>query len=179
MDTDQHHHLTYDDQLKAMVDMADLTDGQRAHLNGCQSCRHQVAQLERRYSRLGETARTVAPEPRRPFRMPRSEIHPSRKRFKTVWVPGVAAAMLFVALFWWPQRFTPEQDTPQFVGRGVENDHQFMAEVDALIENALPKQLRELAAAVDPIAEFELDEDLINWIVPSIETETREEDSLS
>lgn len=177
MDVDQDHHLTFDDQLKAMVDLADLTDGQREHLNGCQRCQHQVAQLEQRYSRLGETARTLAPEPRRPFRLPRSEVHPGRRRFKTVWVPGIVVALLVVALYWWPQRFTHEQNAPQFVDRGVENDHQFMVEVDALIENALPEPLRELAAAVDPI--IELDEDLINWIVPSIETEPREEDSLS
>jgi hypothetical protein len=171
--------LTYNDQLKAIVDIADLTDGQRDHLNGCENCQHQVAQLERRYSRLGETARALAPEPRRPFRLPRRDVRPGSRRFKTVWAPGVVAVLIFVAFYWWPQRFAPERNSPQRVDRGVENDRQFMAEIDALIENALPQPLRELAAAVDPNIDLELDEDLINWIVPSIEIEPKEEDSLS
>ena len=57
--------------------------------------------------------------------------------------------------------------------QALEDDRRLMKEVDALIENALPEPLRELAAVSEP--PLNLDEDLINWIVPSIE----EDDSLT
>jgi hypothetical protein len=83
-----------------------------------------------------------------------------------------------MTVIWWPEQFSPDHPSNNYAqnytmddltAQQLAEDQQFMVEVNALIENALPEPFRELAASAAPPTD--LDEDLINWIVPSIEEE--------
>ena len=52
------------------------------------------------------------------------------------------------------------------VAHNFENDDQLMAEVDALVENALPEKYQQLAALSDDRSVEDLDE-FMDWLVPS------------
>ena len=51
--------------------------------------------------------------------------------------------------------------------RSLEEEAQLMAEVDALVKDALPAPYQRVAVSSEPI----LSKDLIDWIVPSIDEE--------
>lgn len=76
---------------------------------------------------------------------------------------GAAAVMVLLITTIWPRTHTeiPIQDSPPM----EISDRQLMQEIDALVDNALPPEVRQLAAVATP----QFDEDLINWIVPSIQ----------
>lgn len=182
MNSDQHTHLTYDEQLRAMVDQADLSDARRRHLDECEICRKEVDGLEKRFIRIGKTAEALAPAPKRPFRLSRETARSTRRGFNPMWATGAVAALLLMTVIWWPEQFSPDHPPNNYAqnftmddltAQQLAEDQKFMVEVNALIENALPEPFRELAASAAPPTD--LDEDLINWIVPSIE----EEDSLT
>lgn len=179
MNSNQPTHLTYDEQLRAMVDVADLSDSRRRHLEACETCRHEVDGLGHRFIQLGKTAEALAPAPKRPFRLPRQRAGAVGRRFSFMWATGALAVLLFMIVIWWPENFStdhhPSGHSVSITAQQLIDDLQFMKEVDALIENALPEPYRQLAASSAPPTD--LDEDLINWIVPSISIE--EGDSLT
>ena len=49
----------------------------------------------------------------------------------------------------------------------VLSDRELMQEINALIDSALPSAVQRVAAVATP----QYDEDLINWIVPSIQVD--------
>jgi hypothetical protein len=173
MNSSRQTHLTYDEQLRAVVDAADLPGSRRRHLSACETCRHEVDGLEHRFVRIGKIAENLAPAPKHPFRLPRETARSAGRRFNPIWATGAVAALMLITVLWWPGQFAPDHVpgyalhdvTPQQLA----DDRELMAEVDALIKNALPEPFRELAASSAPPTD--LDEDLINWIVPSIEEE--------
>jgi hypothetical protein len=166
-------HVIDDDLLKGIVDIDDLSPDQREHVKACPACRSELARLERRYARIGEVAKATAPAPSRPFRLPEK----SRRAFGRWLIPvlaaGMTAALVVATVIRRPGPFGPGSTPVPMTAQALEDDRRLMKEVDALIENALPEPLRELAAVSEP--PLNLDEDLINWIVPSIE----EDDSLT
>ncbi len=165
-------HINHDQLLKALVDRADLSAAQQAHLGQCPVCRHALQRLEQRFTRLGEIAKHLAPEPSRSFRLPAGKASPAGWRFKPMWAAGLVAAMLLVFTMWWPHRL-PVSQLPQMTAQSLEADRQLMEEIEALVENALPASLKQVAAVSEPV----VDEDLLDWIIPSINGEV--DDSLT
>ncbi len=162
-------HLTEDQQLMALVDPTDMDADQQAHLQSCSQCQHQAQQLARRFEHIGRMARQMAPEPSRPFRLPAKE-KPKRLawQFKSAMAMGLVGTLVLVFTMWWPRPFDPAQMTPQQLARETAEDAQLMAQIDDLVQNALPKAYQELAMANDS-GLFEMSQDLIDWIVPIIE----------
>ncbi len=169
MNTHSDTHLTHDQHLMALVDPTDMDADLQAHLQSCSQCQHQAQQLSRRFERMGQMARQLASEPSRPFRLPAQG---GRKRvgwqFKSAMAMGLAGALVLVFTVWWPQRFNPTQPTPQQLAQQEKADALLMAEIDDLVNDALPKAYQELAMANDT-GLSDLSEDLIDWIVPIIE----------
>lgn len=160
-------HMSDDELLKALVDIDDLTSDQQAHMTSCPTCRSELARLERRYNRIGEVAKAFAPVPSHPFRLPEKGRRAYRRWFFPVLAAGMTAALVVAVVMWRPDPFSTGSKPVQLTAQALEEDRRLMKEVDALIENALPEPLRELAAVSEP--SLNLDEDLINWIVPSID----------
>ena len=159
-------HLTYDDLLKALAGADDLAEGKQAHLKACASCRQSLARVERRFSGIGRMARKMAPEPSRPFRLPEKRRLPLAGRFNPILATGAAIALIVLASTWLSHRMGSMMDTtPAVTVSTLEQDKRLMEEVDALVNNALPESFQSLASFSD----LDLDEDLINWIVPSID----------
>jgi hypothetical protein len=108
-------------------------------------------------------AREMAPEPQKSFMLPAHDAPLRRWYFKPVMALGVLGALVFAVTLWMPQfSRTP---TPM-VAHNFENDDQLMAEVDALVENALPEKYQQLAALSDDRSVEDLDE-FMDWLVPS------------
>ena len=161
-------HLTYDQQLMALVDPADLNADQQAHLRSCAQCQAQAQKLSRRFERLGRLARQLAPEPSRPFRLPaRKAQRRIGWQFKPAWAAGLVGALVLVLALWAPRQFNPTRPGPDQLVRQEEADALLMAEIDDLVRDALPQAYRKLAA-VDTPDMPPLTEDLIDWIVPTI-----------
>lgn len=163
------NHLTYDQQLLAMMDPADLDADGQAHLQSCARCRHQAQKLSHRFERMGKMARQLAPEPSRPFRLStQAGQRRSGWQLKSAMAMGVVGALVLVFSVWMPQRFHPTGLTPQQLAQQAEADALLMAEIDDLVNDALPKAYRELAMVHDA-GLSDLSQDLIDWIVPTIE----------
>ena len=158
-------HLSYDELMQNLVDPADLTPERRAHLLGCPRCRHQAESLQQRFHRLGQMARQLAPTPAHSFRLPDSVGVQRHRRFKPALAMGLIAALILVFTVFWPRVFDTRPSHQQTAMNSAEQDGQLMAQVDALVEDALPKPYQRLLAASEP----ELTDDLIDWIVPSVE----------
>jgi hypothetical protein len=168
--THQHAiHLTYDELLRAVVDTTDLERQRRTHLDQCPQCLSAVQRLEKRYTRMGRMARRMAPEPSRSFRVPHGTRPASFRHGKPALAMGLAGALVLFVTLWWSPGFRsgpapPMQPSPMAAAT-PEQDRELMQEVDALVANALPPALQELAA----VTESNPSEDLIEWVLPSIE----------
>jgi hypothetical protein len=156
-------HFTDEELLRAMVDPSDLAPTRQAHLKSCLHCQRQTRDLTDSYRRLGQMAREMAPEPQKSFRLPAHDAPLRRWYFKPVMALGVLGALVFAVTLWMP-RFS-RTPTPM-VAHNFENDDQLMAEVDALVENALPEKYQQLAALSDDRSVEDLDE-FMDWLVPS------------
>jgi hypothetical protein len=164
-------HLTYDDLLKAVVQTDDVSPECREHLRECDQCKQAIKRIEQRYSRIGQLARQMAPEPLRRFRLPAQQTISSRWRLKPVAALGLAAALLMAFSLWMPRYLGRPGSPPQITAQRLEKDSQLIQEVDALVNNALPPSFQEMASFNDSTS----DEDFINWVVPSID----DDDSLT
>ncbi len=158
-------HLSYDELLQAMTDRTDLGPGPRAHLDACRHCRRQAENLTDRFDRLGQMARQMAPKPQRVFRVPARHAAIGRWRFNPAMALGALGVLIFVFTLWGPQ-FTGDSDAPVPMVAQHLDDDRLMAEIDELVEDALPAKYREVAVLSDDQSVEELD-DFINWMVPS------------
>lgn len=165
------HHLDHAELLLAVVDAADLAAEKSAHLVSCPVCRSAREHLEARFLRLGRMARELAPAPTRPFRLPQPA-PTTRWRYKPLWAMGLAASLLLVMAVgrtMWPAYSPPPTPTAAM----LEADRRLSAAVDALVEDALPLSFQHLASLDEEETEIDLqiEEEWIDWVVPSIETE--------
>jgi hypothetical protein len=165
----KHHtantHFSEDELLRTMVDLSDLDPARQAHFNACLHCQRQAKDLADSYNRLGQMARQMAPQPRMSFRMPADQVPAGRWYVKPALALGVLGTLIFVFTLWVP-RFTQNSQTPApMVAQDFENDDQLLAEVDALVEDALPEQYQQLTALSDDRSVEDLDE-FMNWMVP-------------
>ena len=165
MDPSPEQHLVYDDLLRTLADGWELSAEQRLHLKSCPGCQRQAQDLQYRYQRLGQMARDMAPGPSRPFRVPVHHTPGTRWYFKPGVAAGILGVLVFVFTVWWPQP-SEYSDTPApMAAWSIEEERRWMAEVDALVDDALPKAYQQVAVVSEPI----LSKDLIDWIVPSID----------
>ncbi|MGD9188888.1 MAG: hypothetical protein PVI89_11775 [Desulfobacteraceae bacterium] len=160
-------HLSYDELLKAVVDPQDLAEDHRRHFEHCPQCKHAARRLEQRYTRLGRMARRMTPEPAQAFRVPQTTRPVSRWQSKPALAMGLAGAMILFVTLWWSPRFNPSQQTPQMAAVTPEQELALMQQVDALVADALPPALQQLAS----VTESNTSEDLIDWVLPSIDEE--------
>lgn len=160
-----YQHLPYDDLLIAFIDTNDLSDAQAAHLEECPVCQEELTGIARRYRRMGKMAARLAPAPQRNIRLPQHTVPMARHRFRPLVAAGVTAAVIFLIATFWPRN--PADIPIPSLPQTMLSDRKLMQEVDALVDNALPPAVQRLAAVAAP----HFDEDLINWIVPSIQEE--------
>jgi anti-sigma factor RsiW len=158
-------HLNFDELIQNLVDPTDLASERQAHMLDCPRCRHEAESLRQRYQRLGRMARKLAPTPTHSFRLPDAIGTRRHRSFKPVLAMGMVAALILVFTVFWPRVFDTHQSHQQTAMVGAEKDSQLMAQVDALVDDALPKPYQRLLAASEP----ELTEDVIDWIVPPID----------
>jgi anti-sigma factor RsiW len=156
-------HLSYDELIQNLVDPADLSPDRHVHLQDCPRCRHQAEALQQRYHRLGQMAEQLAPTSTRSFRVPDAIGAQHHRSFRPALAMGMIAALILVFTVFWPRVFDTRQGHQQTAMNSAEQDNRLMAQVDALVEDALPKPYQQLLATSEP----ELTEDLIDWIVPS------------
>ena len=78
-------------------------------------------------------------------------------------------ALVLALTLWWPKPDNATDTPAPMVAQTseVDMDDALMAEIDALVADALPAAYREVAT----VTEAQSIEDLIEWIVPSIEEE--------
>ena len=158
-------HLNFDELIQNLVDPADLASERQAHMLDCPRCRHEADSLQQRYQRLGRMARQLAPMPTHSFRLPDAMGAQRYRSFRPALAMGMVAALILVFTVFWPRVFDTRQSHQQAAKVSAEQDSQLMAQVDALVDDALPKPYQRLIAASEP----ELTEDVIDWIVPSID----------
>ena len=177
MTTIQGNHLTYDDLLRTLVDMDDLDVEAREHFESCPRCRNQADRLAQRYNKMGQMARDLAPKPSSSFRVSEQRTTHARWQFRSAMALGVAGVMVFFLTVWWPQSMPVPDPASQNFAQTVEEENRLMAQIDALVENALPKGYQEVAMITDSDI-TDLSEDLIDWIVPSIEDSIEESEPI-
>lgn len=163
-------HLTYDDLLRTLVDASDLGPEQHAHLETCHRCRKQAEEMKRRYRRLGQMARSQTPAPSRPFRVPAHQAPGSRRQFKPAMALAALGVMAFVFTVWWPRPADHTDAPAPMVASNLEQDDRLMGEIDDMLDNALPEAYQQLAVVTESHNVENLD-DLMDWMVPSIDEE--------
>lgn len=162
-------HLTQDQLMMAMVDTRKLPDPVHAHLESCPRCKSRADEIQKRFENLGRMARRLSPEPSRIVRLKdyRGKHRLSRK-WRIIPAVGVAvAAVLMLMTVWSPRFFNDRQQTAQ-QNQWVEavDDRTFMADVEQLVENPLPKDYRDLIQG-----EPAMGDDFMNFIVPPMADE--------
>ena len=156
-------HLSRDDLLIALVDPSDLSSHQAGHLKDCPVCRQELDRIALRYDRMGKLAAKLTPAPARPIRITERRSSASRYRWRPLMAAAVTGAVIVLMTTLWPRN--PDQPTTPSLPQNALTDRELMLEIDALVDNALPPAVQRLAAVATP----QFDEDLINWIVPSIQ----------
>ena len=160
-------HLTCEELIQNLVDSTDVEPVRRAHLQSCYHCRNQAAVLEQRYLKLGQAARRLAPHPTRPFRLPDTAGVKRRRPLQPVMAMGFAAALILAIMVFRPHVIDPARRVSQVTAYNTEEDQQLMAQVDSLVEDALPKAYQRLLVVNEPV----LTDELIDWIVPPVEAD--------
>ena len=170
MNTD---HLTQNDLMMAMISRNDLPDETAAHLSSCPTCKRNLEQITLRYRRLGRLAARLTPKPTRSVRIPAGASMVSNRKNRSLWAVGLTAAVIVLLTVFGPHPFGKGPGDPSGSPASLQmaqtslSDQQLLSEVNALVEDALPQSIQEIAAVEIP----QFDEDLINWVVPSIEDE--------
>lgn len=161
------HHLTEQELLQAVVDSADLGKDRQAHLRGCAACLQARTGIESRLARLGGTAQDLAPLPTSAFRLPEQRPAASSRRFRLAWAVGSMAVLFLVFAVGGPLWFHSPESVP-VTAVDAAADFRLMADIDALVADALPVAYQELTAMEWPVLRIERpnDESLIDWVVP-------------
>lgn len=156
-------HLSRDDLLIALVDRSDLSSRQTAHLKDCPACQKELDRIALRYDRLGKMAAQLAPAPSRNIRLSDRRTLVSRYKLRPLIAVGVTAAVILLMTTLWPRN--PAETPIPSSQQTMLSDRELMQEINALVNSALPSAVQRVAAVATP----QHDQDLINWIVPSIQ----------
>jgi hypothetical protein len=158
-------HLSKDELMQALVDMADLAMARQSHLERCTDCQKDFERFHQSFVRLEKVARQMAPAPSRPFRLPQKAAPQRWWGFRPMWATGVAAAMILAFALWWPRQIDRFAPVPNVARQNTIVGDSFLDQVDALIDNALPPVLQQLTASSD----LDDSQSVIDWIVPPID----------
>ncbi|MCP4744876.1 MAG: hypothetical protein GY874_01870 [Desulfobacteraceae bacterium] len=161
------NHLSYDELLKVLAQTGGETNQSRDHLQSCISCQQALKRVEQRFKHMGNMARQLSPKPSSPFRLSGKKDAYTRWHRKSIWVTGLAAAAIMLMTAWFTQQAEQNSALPEMAMHAIEQDRQLMEQVNALVDNALPAKYQNLTY----FPGIKIDEDLINWIVPSIDEE--------
>ncbi|MCD6485899.1 MAG: hypothetical protein J7K35_01025 [Syntrophobacterales bacterium] len=161
------NHLDEDQFLLAVVNKTELPAEAREHLSECPQCREQMENLERELALFGRMAEDFTPrQKKRAFRY----VKPRNARswiwnFRTA-TGAAIMIVLTVSLIWWSplSRTTPEVVT----GVTFQESDQLMADIDTLVDNALPPIHVYISGESGP----EFDEEFMEFVVPIINNNT-------
>jgi len=163
-------HLEEAQILQAIVDISDLPDDQQAHLAACPVCLAEKGRLDRMLLQLGNMARASAPavtgRPVLPDRRPGflQRWFFSARPSVRIAVPALMVLMVATAAL----VLTPDQDKHVFfVEEQTIDPEQLLSDIDGLIDNPFPQELQTMIS----IVEIDPDEDFMEYIVPTIETD--------
>ena len=167
MNYGKNNHLDEDQFLLAAIDRTELPAEAWEHLSECPQCREQMEIMERELTLLGRMAEDFAPRQKKPaFRY----VKP-RNAADWIWrlrtATGAAAmAVLVLTLIWWSpfSRTTPEVLT----GVTFQESDQLMADIDTLVDNALPPIHVYISGESGP----EFDEEFMEFVVPITDNNT-------
>ena len=161
------NHLNENQFTLAAVDKTELSTEARKHLSECPQCREHMESMQRELTLFGSMAEDFAPQQRkRAFRY----VKPHNTggwiwRFRTATGAATMVA-LAVTLIWWSplSRTTPEVVT----GVTFQESDQLMADIDTLVDNALPPIHVYISGESGP----EFDEEFMEFVVPVINNNT-------
>jgi hypothetical protein len=163
-------HLTEDEILMAIVDETDLGSERQTHLSTCSRCNGEKRKIEQQLYDLSHIFEQMAPVPTRSFRLPGT--NKDRSNFRSRWrwlrpVLGVAAAVALVIILVWPQVkfYLRTHFEKNVMTQDVQQDNQLIAQVDVLVNDALPMKYQDILGA----DETKFDQDFMQYIVPPIE----------
>ena len=170
MTTPSNRHLDETQILKAIVDIADLSDDQQAHLAACSECLTEKNHLDRMLFQVGKMAKASVPNGvRRPVLPNRSS------SFLQKWVYDVrplvriaVPALLVLIVATAALVLRPDQGTHiSIVEEQMIDPETLLSDMDRLIENPLPQGLQSMVS----FAEIDPDEDFMEYIVPITEND--------
>jgi hypothetical protein len=171
MSSNRNSHLNEEQFLKAVLNDDELPWQIREHLESCSTCRSEKERLETELAQLGRMSRDYVPPSTRPF-----SLNPEGEGPKLKWLPdwrvcggAAVAAGLVLLLFWvFPSQIRTPEKGPTMLADEVWESEQFMAEINGLVENALPPVYLDISGETDP----GFDETFMEFLVPPIETES-------
>ncbi len=163
-------HLNETQLLQAVTDEAELHNNMRDHLADCPLCRADKQQLEQDLKRLGQLAGHFTPSPLRKIHLPTKESS-SLIHWAWNWSPvlrmAISAAIIIMVM--WPGVIKySSKEGDQMMSSEIWHTDQLMEEVALLTENALP----EVYQAISGEHYSGIDEEFIQFVVPSIEDES-------
>jgi hypothetical protein len=158
-------HLKEDRIIASIVDDRDLSASEAAHLLGCTECLSEKSKLEKSLFLLGNLAKHHSPEPR-----PQARIHLSKQRTWFArplgWKASLASAfVLLLALsttWYFTGSFRAPAPIQEIANGSKEGDHELMAEINRLSENAIPRTYLYITGEYDK----GLSEDFIRFVAP-------------
>ena len=165
------NHFDHDRFLIALVDLSDLTKAERKHLSTCILCRTELDKIRGRFEKLGKMARTMTPDYGANIRVPSRYFRTVKYRLWRYRAPLFAAltVMLFICAVLLIRPYhgnLPNKMVAVNQVNKIEKAGLLMEEIDALIKDPLPLAYQGLAESLDQ----EEDEDMMNFVVPSIPT---------
>ncbi|MCP4371803.1 MAG: hypothetical protein GY797_27355 [Deltaproteobacteria bacterium] len=165
------NHLDEDRQIRAIVYENKLPDAMREHLSLCPRCRNGIKKIKHDLNNLGQTAKRRSPVMHRKISLPIKKpsriyrlLHDRRISFGAV---AATAMVLFVVWLSIPSPILHE-DSLDILAQVSWEDDDFMTEISALTENALPEVYLDIIRD----SYSYLDDEFIQFVVPTVDTDS-------
>ncbi|MHC1727355.1 MAG: hypothetical protein AB9866_15345 [Syntrophobacteraceae bacterium] len=134
-------HLDEERIAEAIIDRNSLDEDARRHLSECSACRAEIDALADGLAKFGQISRKNAPIPRRRLRVPGGEARVSKPVWKIS--PAFGAGLVFAVILavvlnplYYKKSTKPNLEK---VYLEMLQDERFMAEIETLEENSLPR----------------------------------------
>jgi hypothetical protein len=164
-------HLTQHQITMAVVDSADLSQAELEHLEACPLCLRDKKQLDESLNSLGHAANQMAPSLKKRIILPTGKEPDSKISWFFNWRGAFAMAVtvIFVMVVWWKTPIYPPVpiDKEKLSREIMQANRRLMAEVDQLVENALPQSFIDLSGGIDT----EDENDFMRFLIPSVEND--------
>ena len=166
MNSNTDEHLDEDQLIRAVVDANDLPAAVRNHLAECDQCRAGKHSFEKELASLGQLAERLAPKPQRRIVLPGAKTKRINLNFLD-WrnLAAAAATMAAVLIVVWGTYTVHDISEHRAAERTAERREaqQLLAEVNMLVDNALPSFYLEISGANSP----DNDEEFYQFLIPS------------